>query len=90
MSQFVPSLRPDVTLPGTAMTSRFSSRASLAVMREPLCREASTTTSPVPSPAMIRFRRGKWNPSGRASSGSSVTTAPVSRIFSASGPFSGG
>jgi hypothetical protein len=55
-----------VTGPGTAITGRPSSRASLAVASVPLCRQASTTTVPCASAAMSLLlaanegRAGAW------------------------------
>ncbi len=62
--------------PGTAKTSRPCSAARRAVIREPLCSEASTTKQPLLSPLIIRFRLGKLPASGGVPSGNSDTIAP--------------
>ncbi len=78
-------------LPGTANTSRFWAKAWPAVMREPLRRVPSTTTTPLLRPEMTRLRMGKWNRTGCSPGGNSVTTAPPYRtINSSSWAFSGG
>ena len=61
-----PRLRPDSTLPGTAMTSRPCSGAQRAVISDPLFSDASTTTTASDSPLMIRLRSGKCSGSGGA------------------------
>ena len=70
--------------PGTANTSRFCSRACLAVLREPLLRAASTTRTASLRPLMTRLRRGKLCGNGRQDKGNSDTRAPLSLILSAS------
>jgi hypothetical protein len=45
-----------VTLPGTARTSRFHSRAQREVIRVPLDSAASTTSTPIEMPLMMRLR----------------------------------
>ena len=59
-SSCVPAEVSEKIEPGTANTSRPKSAASRAVMREPERREASTTTTPEESPAMMRLRIGKF------------------------------
>jgi len=80
------------TRPGTTIASRpCSSTASRAVMRLPLRRAASTTTTPSASPEMIRFRRGKSPGRGGCASGNSeITAPPASAIESKSPACSGG
>jgi hypothetical protein len=48
-----------VTLPGTAKTSRFCSRAQREVIRVPLYSAASITSTPTEIPLMMRLRTGK-------------------------------
>ena len=59
-SACVPAEVSEKTEPGTANTSRPKSAASRAVMSEPERRDASTTTTPAESPAMMRLRIGKF------------------------------
>jgi hypothetical protein len=54
-----------VTLPGTAQTSRFCSRAQRETMRVPLYSAASTTSMPADMPLMIRLRMGKFCEAGK-------------------------
>src|SRR5258707_783557 len=55
-----------VTLPGTAYTSRFCSRAQREVIRVPLYSAASTTSTPPDILLMIRLRMGKFAGAGKA------------------------
>jgi len=75
-----PVLLNECMLPGTANTSLPCSNASEAVMREPLCFVASTTTTPLLKPLMIRFLMGKFLGSGGLPIGNSVITTPFSVI----------
>ncbi len=60
-------------------------QARSAVTNEPLRNAASITSTPLLSPLMIRFLRGKCCGSGGVESGNSETTAPPVAIkFSAS------
>ena len=80
-----------VTLPGTAKTSRFCSRAQRAVMRVPLYSAASTTSTPIDIPLMMRLRIGKFWGAAKVPRGNSVISAPPNaRICSASRVFSFG
>src|SRR6267143_906671 len=65
-----------VTLPGTAYTSRFCSRAQREVMRVPLYSAASTTSTPTDMPLMIRLRMGKFCGAGKVPTGNSEISAP--------------
>ena len=56
-------------LPGTANTSRPWSAANSAVINAPLRVPASTMTTHVLSPLMMRLRGGKLRGSGRVPSG---------------------
>src|SRR5713226_1030918 len=67
-----------VTLPGTAYTSRFCSRAQRAVMRVPLYSAASTTSTPADMPLMMRFRIGKFCGAANVPMGNSEISAPPS------------
>ena len=58
-SAFEPAESADVISPGTAKTSRPSSRAKSAVISAPLRSRASTTTVAAQRPATIRLRAGK-------------------------------
>src|ERR1700675_3804632 len=78
-----------VTLPGTAYTSRFCSRAQREVMRVPLYSAASTTSTPADIPLIIRLRMGKFCGAGKVPTGNSEISAPpraticsASRVFS--------
>ena len=78
-----------VTLPGTARTSRPCSSAQRAVTRVPLNSPASSTSTPIDRPLMIRLRIGKFCGAGKVPSGNSLTMAPPeSRIWSLSFWFS--
>ncbi len=70
--------------PGIAKTSRPCSRASRAVINDPLWIAASTTRTPRLSPLITRFRRGKLQALGRVPGGNSLTRHPFSAIFQAS------
>ena len=59
-----------------ANTSLPCSNACLAVIREPLCRAASTKRQPLLMPLMIRLRRGKLLPMGGVPRGNSDTRNP--------------
>ena len=76
--------------PGTANTSRFCSRACLAVLSEPLLRAASTTRTASLRPLITRLRRGKLYGSGRQDRGNSDTRAPLSLSLSASSALESG
>ena len=76
--------------PGTAITSRPSSRAALAVERAPLRFPASTTTTARAQPAITRLRRGKFCFHGPVRSGNSLTRAPSRATASARAAFSAG
>src|SRR5712691_5219073 len=67
-----------VTLPGTAYTSRFCSRAQRAVMRVPLYSAASTTSTPADMPLIIRLRMGKFCGAAKVLRGNSEIRAPPS------------
>ena len=84
MSRLAPLLPGEKMLPGTANTSRFCSRAWLAVRSAPLCSLASMTTVPSVIPLMMRLRLGKFCASGLAPSGCSETRTPFSTISAAS------
>ena len=73
---FVPRQPGAWMLPGTANTSRFCSRAHLAVMRVPLYSAASTTSTPIDIPLMILFRIGKFCGAANVPIGNSETRAP--------------
>ena len=65
--------------PGTTITSRPWSPARRAVISDPLCSRASTTTTAFDSPLMMRLRCGKWNSLGmraRQKLGHEQATAP--------------
>ena len=62
--------------PGIANTSRPASAASRAVMSEPDCTAASTTSVPRASPAMMRLRIGKFSGSAGVPIANSLTTQP--------------
>ena len=66
----------DVTLPGTAMTTRFISLAQVVVLRAPERAAASTRTTPSLRAAIRRLRARKLTFSGWAPGGASLTTAP--------------
>jgi hypothetical protein len=87
-SWLVPRWRGSSGLPGTAMTSRPCSAARRAVISEPDCGAASTTTTPRLRPEISRLRRGKWRACGTAPSGRSETMAPHAAIRSMSPAFS--
>ena len=70
--------------PGTAKTSRPKSEARRAVISEPERREASTTTTPDESPAMIRLRIGKFWGRGSMPGGYSESSRWSSASFSRS------
>ena len=76
--------------PGTAITSRPSSSAALAVESAPLRAPASTTTTARPQPAITRLRRGKFCRHGPVPRGNSLTTAPDPATAAASAAFSPG
>jgi hypothetical protein len=80
----VPWWRGSSGLPGTAITSRPCSAARRAVISEPDCGAASTTTTPRLRPEIRRLRRGKWRACGTALSGRSETIAPLATIRSIS------
>src|SRR5207302_9287752 len=78
-----------VTLPGTANTSRFCSSAQRAVIRVPLYSAASTTSTPIDRPLIIRLRMGKFCGAAKLVSGNSDNSAPpTDRICSARRVFS--
>ena len=70
--------------PGMAKTSRPHSPARRAVMSEPLCPAASTTSTPRARPATMRLRLGKCCGSAPVPSGSSDTSAPCAAMRCAS------
>ena len=63
--------------PGTANTSRPYSAACRAVISEPDCSAASTTSVPRASPAMMRLRIGKLGGSGGVPGANSLTSTPA-------------
>ena len=65
--------------PGIANTSLPCSAASRAVISEPDCSAASTTSVPRDRPAMMRLRLGKFWLSGGVPSGNSLTIRPACR-----------
>src|SRR5207302_8647637 len=67
-----------VTLPGTAKTSRFCSSAHRAVMRVPEYSAASTTSTAIDMPLMIRLRIGKFCGAANDPRGNSEMSAPPS------------
>ena len=67
-------------LPGTAITSRPWAAAVAAVLRAPLRRPASTTTTPSLNPEISRFRTRNRCRAGGVPGGYSLTTAPVSAM----------
>ena len=70
-------------LPGTAKTSRPCSAAKRAVISAPLRRGASTMTTALLNPLMMRLRGGKLLASGRVPSAYSLMTAPFCAIRAA-------
>ena len=62
--------------PAFAKTSRPCSAASLAEIKDPLSRAASTTRTPRDKPDRIRFLRGKLPAKGLVPKGNSLTRAP--------------
>ena len=65
-----------VTLPGTAKTSRFCSRAQRDVILVPLYSAASTTSTPIEMPLMMRLRMGKFCGAAKVFMGNSEIRAP--------------
>ncbi len=63
--------------PGIANTSLPCSAAWRAVIKDPDCSAASTTTVPSLSAAMIRLRFGKFGASGGVPIGYSLTSSPA-------------
>ena len=63
-------------LPGTTNTSRPCSAARRAVISAPLVSGASTTSTPLHKPLMIRFRLGKFHLYGGVPGGNSVSKQP--------------
>ena len=80
MSQWGPSLPGLPIGPGKAKTSRPCSSAQRAVTNEPLRCAASTTSTPLLRPLIMRFRRGKLRGKGSISKGNSDTRAPPASI----------
>ena len=77
--------------PGTAKIGLPTAAACLAVMSAPDAAVARTTTVAWESPAMVRFRRGKFGREAGVPGGSSVTKAPpAAAIRSNRAAFSGG
>ncbi len=66
--------------PGIANTSRPASAARRAVMSEPDCTAASTTSVPRARPAMMRFLIGKFSASAGVPIANSLTTSPSAAI----------
>ncbi len=79
MSVFGPQEFLLVTLPGTAKTSRFCSSAQRAVMRVPLYSAASTTSTPIDMPLMMRLRIGKFCGAANVPSGNLGDERPAER-----------
>src|SRR5579859_6825747 len=63
-------------LPGMAKTSRPCFNAKPAVINAPLRSGASTTSTPMERPEMIRLRAGKLLPSGGMPGGYSLMRTP--------------
>jgi hypothetical protein len=76
--------------PGTTITSRPCSSASLAVISAPLRSGASATITPRDKPLTIRFRSGNRRGRGNDPGGYSEKIAPFSRISSRSSACSRG
>ena len=70
--------------PGIANTSRPASAARRAVMSDPDCSAASTTSVPRARPAMMRFLTGKFASSAGVPIANSLTTTPPAAILRAS------
>ncbi len=79
-----------MTGPGTAINTRPSVAAALAVDRVPDRRPASTTTVPADNPAISRFRTRNRCRAGDAPGGYSLITAPTSAIRSINAVFATG
>ena len=77
-------------LPGSAKTVRLCSFANFAVMSAPDRRPPSMMRTPIDSPEITRFLRGKLSRKGSTSIANSLTTAPEAAISSARSEFSGG
>ena len=90
ISALQPDARASIGWPGTAITSRPWSSAWRAVIRLPDLCAASTTTTALARPEMMRLRSGKCRAIGSIPGGCSDTSAPASQIRSASFAFSAG
>src|SRR5690554_359755 len=78
-----PARNGSLISPGTAHTSRSSSKAQSAVLMVPDLAPACTTKTPRDRPAIIRFLRGKLPGRVGLQLGYSLTTAPCAVILRA-------